>query len=225
MHRPSLKPVQIQKMSQLNGTSLDKPLTMPFCGTEFWNSNITWYTESPYFTQCFQSTVLAYLPTAVYLMLTPVDIFTYVKSENREVPWGLRIKLRLGVNILIALSTLIELSLVVIDLMSDDPSVFESDVVGVCIRSFSFLLSIVFILISKHFGQVYSGPQFFFWLTSCLCQGLTIGSLVTEKAPTTLGNADPIEILYSCNLAFSVIMLFLNFFADDLPIYSDLMRK
>jgi ATP-binding cassette subfamily C (CFTR/MRP) protein 1 len=216
-------------MHQLNETSnssLSPLLSMPFCGSEFWNSNLTWYTESPYFTRCFQSTVLVYLPSFVFLLLSPLDISNYIKSENREVPWGPRLKARLGINIIIAGISLAELVLAVLDLNAELATVFSSDALAAIIKTLTFLLSSSLLLTSKHFGQVNSGTQFFFWLSSCFCQGLTVGSLVISRTSTDVeGIRDVYEILYSCSLALSLVMFLLNFFADDQPLYSDLMRK
>ena len=215
----------MENISQLNSSS-NPLLNMPFCGTEFWNSNLTWYTESPYFTRCFQSTVLTYLPSLVFVLLSPLDIQSYIKSENREVPWGPRLKARLGINVLIAGAALAELVLVVLDLNSELQTVFTSDVLAASLKTLTFLLSSSFILTSKHFGQVYSGTQFFFWLSSCFCQGLTVGSLVISRTTSDVDSSqDVFEILYSCSLALSLVMFFLNFLADDQPLYSDLMRK
>ena len=51
---------------------MDQPIviddTRGFCHDEFWNLNLTWYTDNPDFTLCFHSTALVYIP-AVYLWL------------------------------------------------------------------------------------------------------------------------------------------------------------
>ena len=216
----------MQQLNESITSSLNPLINMPFCGSELWNSNLTWYTESPYFTRCFQSTVLVYLPSFVFLLLTPLDVYNYSKSESREVPWGPRLKARLGITVLIAGVSIAELVLAVLALNTEFGSVFPSDVLAPIIKSLTFLLSSALLLTSKHFGQVNSGSQFFFWLSSCFCQGLTVGSLVISRTSTDAeGTRDVYEILYSVCLALSLVMFFLNFFADDQPLYSDLMRK
>ena len=37
----------------------------PFCGDPFWDADLTWNTDSPDLTECFQETVLVYTPAAV----------------------------------------------------------------------------------------------------------------------------------------------------------------
>ena len=215
--------VQLDSSEPLVFTDSDN---MNFCGTEFWNSNYTWYTESPYFTRCFQSTVLVYLPSMVFLLLMPLDILSYLRSGSREVPWGPRIKARLVLNILIAVASTVELVLVVLDFSSHTPTVFTADVLAASLKTFTFCVTSAFILASKHSGQVNSASQFFFWLSSSSCQGLTVGSLIVSRNTTDLQtNQDVFEIFSSCVLALSLGMFILNFFADDQPLYSDLMRK
>lgn len=65
---------QGQKMSQ-------------FCGSDFWNEDITWNTDSPDFTPCFHKTVLAWSPTLILAVLGLNEIRQYKRSPNRKIPW------------------------------------------------------------------------------------------------------------------------------------------
>ena len=61
---------------------------MDFCESELWNSNLTWYTDTPQFTECFQSTVLVYTPAGVLVVTSIMDIYNYIHSRLRTIPWS-----------------------------------------------------------------------------------------------------------------------------------------
>ncbi|XP_075623992.1 multidrug resistance-associated protein 1 isoform X2 [Balearica regulorum gibbericeps] len=57
-----------------------------FCSADayepFWDWNLTWHTENPDFTQCFQNTVLAWIP-CIYLWLCFPVYFLYLRYHDR----------------------------------------------------------------------------------------------------------------------------------------------
>ncbi|XP_053551240.1 multidrug resistance-associated protein 1 isoform X2 [Bombina bombina] len=57
-----------------------------FCrlnGTErFWDSNLTWYTDNPDFSKCFQNTVLVWIP-CIYLWLCSPFYFIYLQRHDQ----------------------------------------------------------------------------------------------------------------------------------------------
>ena len=79
-------------------------MTTPFCGSPLWDSNLTWFTETPHFTPCFHSTVLVYAPCLVLWLLAPLDLYYYNISHARDVPWRWRITARRGHNLLLVTS-------------------------------------------------------------------------------------------------------------------------
>lgn len=58
-----------------------------FCGSQFWNADITWNTDSPDFTPCFHKTVLAWSPTLILALFGLPEVRQYRKSSNRKIPW------------------------------------------------------------------------------------------------------------------------------------------
>ncbi|XP_032066135.1 canalicular multispecific organic anion transporter 2 isoform X2 [Thamnophis elegans] len=53
-----------------------------FCGSSFWDSNLTVYTENPDLTLCFQNTVLAWIPCFYLGCILPFYLL-YLKYNNR----------------------------------------------------------------------------------------------------------------------------------------------
>lgn len=57
-----------------------------FNQTQDWN--LTWYTDSPRFTPCFEETVLVWLPCSFLWIFSIIEIPKSYKSKFRRIPWG-----------------------------------------------------------------------------------------------------------------------------------------
>ena len=145
---------------------------MQYCRTPLWDSSLTWYTGLPQLTECFQATVLVYLPVGVLLVTLPLDIYNCLTSKSREVPWSARIVLRL-------LLTVTASVLAVLQLILSDFSevVVVADVAGPVLSFLAYVTLVLLLAASKHCGQVYSPSQFMFWSSAAICQALAITSL------------------------------------------------
>lgn len=80
-----------------------------FCPDPLWDSNLTWYTDNPDFTICFQQTVLIYVPSLVLILLTPFQLRVIDQSRDKNVPWSILNILRLGFTALLAALSLVDL--------------------------------------------------------------------------------------------------------------------
>ncbi|KAF6207512.1 hypothetical protein GE061_015958, partial [Apolygus lucorum] len=58
------------------------------CSVE--NSNLTWYTNTPRFTPCFEETVLAWVPCIFLVVFLPFDIYFSINSREKNIPWNWR---------------------------------------------------------------------------------------------------------------------------------------
>ncbi len=57
-----------------------------FCDTELWIRNQTWDTDSPDFTPCFVKTALSWFPSAVLLVMAPIEFrLLHLDSEHRHI--------------------------------------------------------------------------------------------------------------------------------------------
>ena len=56
-----------------------------FCKDEFWNNSVIWNTTDPNFTECFQQTVLAYIPLVVLLCLSPIEVYVWWRKKNQRI--------------------------------------------------------------------------------------------------------------------------------------------
>ncbi|KAK8748985.1 hypothetical protein OTU49_015624, partial [Cherax quadricarinatus] len=60
-----------------------------FCNSTFWDLNITWNSNDPDFTLCFEQTVLVWVPCGFLFLFAPLEIFYLRQSMDRLVPWTL----------------------------------------------------------------------------------------------------------------------------------------
>lgn len=89
------------------------------------NLNLTWYTDDPDFTPCFQRTVLVWLPCGFLWLFAALDIFYIRNSINRNVPWGFLNAAKLILTGGLILLSLIDFTVVLFN--KDDRDVFAVD--------------------------------------------------------------------------------------------------
>ena len=190
---------------------------MYFCESEFWDSNLTWYTERPQLTPCFQSTVLVYTPALSLVLVGAWDLVTCYHSRSRTVPWSSRLIAKLSLTSVALALALLEL-VSAIYVYTTVHTLFLADIIAPVVKILSFIMSLVLLLTNKHFGQVASPAQFLFWTANSLCLGL---STLSEA----FGSYEDVPftelVLMISGLVVGVIMFILNCFADLQPLYSE----
>ena len=190
---------------------------MYFCESEFWDSNLTWYTDRPQLTPCFQSTVLVYTPALSLVLLGAWDLVTCYHSRSRTVPWSGRLIAKLSLTSVALALALLELVSAIYVYTTVD-TLFLADILAPLVKICAFTMSLGLLLTNKHFGLVISPAQFLFWTANCLCLGLSTLSEAFgryEDVPFTE------IVLMISSLVISVIMFILNCFADLQPLYSE----
>ena len=82
---------------------------IPFCPDPLWDSNLTWYTDDPDFTVCFQQTAFVYVPSFALIILTPFQVQLIKQSRDKNVPWNILNILRFLLTSLLAVLCLVDL--------------------------------------------------------------------------------------------------------------------
>ncbi|XP_058815258.1 multidrug resistance-associated protein 1 isoform X5 [Topomyia yanbarensis] len=136
-----------------------------FCGSRFWDNNLTWYTNDPDLTPCFQQTVLVWAPCAFLWVFSLIELYYLRNSRNRNVPWSV-----INVSKLVVISVLLVLTLVdLIKAISTEgevaPVYFYTPTIK--IASFAFVAALVYL--NKFYGMRTSGLLFLFWFLLTLC--------------------------------------------------------
>nr|XP_027217417.1 canalicular multispecific organic anion transporter 2-like [Penaeus vannamei] len=135
-----------------------------FCGSKFWDANVTWYTDNPDFTPCFERTVLVWVPCFFLWVFTPMEIFYLKNSPDRLVPWSwINISKLIGSTLLMTVQC-VDFFHAVYRNANDEGDVYGVDYAAPAIIFFTILLQVVFILMEKKRGIQSSGVIFMFWL-------------------------------------------------------------
>ncbi|XP_014278696.1 multidrug resistance-associated protein 1 isoform X2 [Halyomorpha halys] len=179
-----------------------------FCGSTFWDNNVTWFTESPRFTQCFEKTALVCTPCIFLWVFASVDIYFTLSSKTKDIPWNWRSKLKL-----VFISVLIIICL--FDLLSNIlkiNEVFPADIFIPLFKIISLVLCCILVTLHRKFAQRSSGLMFLFWFLVVLFEFPRFFSSVKNLADVLV-----IGILNIAYYFFSVCLFVLQWFVDLPP--------
>ncbi|KAH8413308.1 hypothetical protein KR009_009966 [Drosophila setifemur] len=214
-------------MAEDTSSAMDK-----FCGSIFWNSSETWYTNNPDFTPCFEETALVWTPCAFYWFFVIFDFYYLKASLDRNIPWNKLNVTKALVNVGLLVLTALDLIMALVKKGSDSGlELYDLDVWGPIIKFATFLLIFIFIPLNRKYGVQTTGCQFLFWF---LLVVLAIPRCRTEVRADTerqriLDSQQEGEtgedfsweeykfVSFFIFFTFSCLMLILNCFADGLP--------
>lgn len=143
-----------------------------FCGGQFWDLDVTWYTAQPDFTPCFQNTVLVWVPCAFLWLILPFYIyyFSNVHGPGNRVNKLNTSKTLIGV-LLVCVSGL-NLIKAGSDYGQDSENQPLASIVSPAVLTASVLLATILVQVERTKGFITSGVLFLFWLL------LTIAGIV-----------------------------------------------
>ncbi|KAK9889603.1 hypothetical protein WA026_006976 [Henosepilachna vigintioctopunctata] len=181
-----------------------------FCGSEFWNSTLSWHTKYPDLTICFEKTVLVAFPCSILWIFSGLEIFRILKSQSKHIPWNWRNVSKLIVIIALCLVTVTEIIFNIIH----QKELHAVDIVTPLVKFFSFVLVFTFIIFNRKHGIRASGVQFFFWLSLAVCGTF---QLRTEIKNLKLKHMHSYKsyLFYTIYYLFVLLMLFLSSLNDQ----------
>ena len=199
-----------------------------FCNGTFWNSTLTWDSLHPDFTNCFQRTVMCWVPSLVLLFVGVFEIPTYFSASNtnRKIPWSILNGLKVGATLGLVIVNILEIALIVMTNADDDPmtNVAPADYVAASVFLFSYATSLIFLILSLRYGIQSSPAQFLFYLVSVFCEGVNFRSVVRRKThpeeewpPVSEDSSNVLLYLVSIQYAFIIVLFISNFFSDKTP--------
>ncbi|ODM88995.1 Multidrug resistance-associated protein 1, partial [Orchesella cincta] len=143
------------------------------CFPKDWD--LSWNTDNPVFTPCFEHTVLAFLAPAFLWVFAPLDLyFSRVSVYSTEIPWS---ALNIGKLFLNGFLSTIETGFQVMYFFTE--VAYPVDLWGPVVRSLTFSLYMGLLLYSKKRGICSSGVQFLFWLILTLTQGIRFRTVIS----------------------------------------------
>ncbi|XP_068237783.1 multidrug resistance-associated protein 1-like isoform X4 [Palaemon carinicauda] len=184
-----------------------------FCGGTFWNDTETWDTETPSFTECFERTVLVWVPCGFLWVFAPMEIYYLKSSMDRMVPWTwINIGKMIGSFILLAVQGTDFFYAIARDTSG---SVYGVEYAAPAILFLTILLQSIFVLLERRRGFQSSGYLFLFWVLLVLCG-------IPEYASYITNYPDEDTLIFALHMVYfpvTVIMLLLNCVGDAEPKY------
>ncbi|XP_069356357.1 multidrug resistance-associated protein 1 isoform X3 [Maniola hyperantus] len=189
-----------------------------FCGSEFWDSNLTWYTDNPKFTPCLEKTVLIWIPCLYLWVAAFLDAYYIINSKERNIPWNILNISKLLVTCLLILLKFVDLGVAVHKSSKEEEDVFNADYYAPTVKILTFILSATLLYYNRKYGMRASGVLFFFWLLLIFAGLPQLRSEVI--AHYTLKDDENVQynfVSYMIYYSLILLMFILNCFADLPP--------
>ncbi|XP_065568544.1 multidrug resistance-associated protein 1-like isoform X2 [Artemia franciscana] len=190
-----------------------------YCGSPLWDANITWNTDNPDFTDCFQKTVLVWVPCIWLWLFSLLELYYIYSSKTRLIPWTALNIIKTVVNLLLITLCIIDFAWAVDSESAGRLPVFPADIYTPLIKCATLVLSLVLLIAGKRRGIRSSGVLFIFWLLLSICGAVTYRTQIMRAT-------DPVESVntftfttYMIYYPLVIFMLFLNCFSDAPPTY------
>lgn len=133
-----------------------------FCGSPFWNYQLSWNTSEPTLTACFQKTVLIWVPCAFLWLMLPFRVLDLYWHKKPSLPLTYLFIAKKVNAVLLLILSLIELFYAVAYL-GEKNKVPVVDVVSPTILVLTLVLSILILHIERKGGVMSSGVLTVFW--------------------------------------------------------------
>uniref|UniRef100_A0A5F8G3T3 Multidrug resistance-associated protein 1 n=1 Tax=Monodelphis domestica TaxID=13616 RepID=A0A5F8G3T3_MONDO len=195
-----------------------------FCSADgsdpLWDWNITWHTDNPDFTKCFQNTVLVWVP-CVYLWACFPFYFLYLCRHNRGYIQMIHLnKAKTALGFLLWIVCWADLFY---SFWERSQSIYRAPVflVSPTLLGITMLLATFLIQCERRKGVQSSGVLLTFWLLALLCAGIVFRSKVLHA----LRASDKIDIFRDVTfyIYFLLVLaqLILSCFSDHSPLFSE----
>uniref|UniRef100_A0A8C3AG31 Multidrug resistance-associated protein 1 n=1 Tax=Cyclopterus lumpus TaxID=8103 RepID=A0A8C3AG31_CYCLU len=203
------------------GAGLRIPLIIYFLDQD-WNR--TWYTDNPDFTQCFQNTVLVWLP-CLYLWICAPIYLMYLRSHDRGYICMSHInKARTAVGLLLWIICWSDVFFSFWERSHSSSVPAPVHLVSPTLLGFTMLLATFLIQYERMKGVQSSGVMLIYWLLALLCATVTFRSKIFQALdqPSTVcvWRYTTFYIYYALLLA----SLLLSCLTDQPPLFSEAIK-
>ncbi|KAK1162182.1 canalicular multispecific organic anion transporter 2-like isoform X1 [Acipenser oxyrinchus oxyrinchus] len=189
-----------------------------FCGSEFWNDNLTLYTDSPDLTPCFQNTVLVWIPCIFLWAAFPFYHF-YLKQNNKGyIVMSILNKVKTFFGVLLWLICWLDLFYE----LGKSRVLHPVNIVTPLILGITMLLATVLIQYERLRGVQSSGLLFIFWLLALLCAIVPFRSRILEAIDK--GVTDQLRFTtFYIYFGLLLFQLILSCFNEKPPLFSSIV--
>ncbi|KAF5296656.1 hypothetical protein FQR65_LT10196 [Abscondita terminalis] len=179
-----------------------------YCGSAFWKSSLSWNTDNPDFTKCFEETVLVWIPCVFLWVFSSFEVYYLKRSPNKDILWNF-----LNISKLTLLLVLITLSSIdLLTLIKNQGVIYNVQIYTPIIKISTWTLCGIFVVCNRKYGIRTSGVQFLFWFLSVICGAPQFRTQILDLQ-NSLDNYHN-YIGYFIVFPLQVVLLLLNCFAD-----------
>ncbi|KAI1286896.1 ATP-binding cassette sub-family C member 3 [Halotydeus destructor] len=192
-----------------------------FCRTEFWDDNVTWYSESPDFTPCFHETALVWAPCAFLWLLSPIEIYRIrtKRIKATRIPWTVISTVKVMFAVLLAFLSASELMNALLN--SSERNAVDYFTPFVKMVTFAYVAVLVSLNHKKAIQA--SGTLFLFWMLMSISALTTSRSLILAWLDPVSSSWSLSRLVYSIKIIGTPLILvqwLLCCFSEPLPISS-----
>ncbi|CAL8118382.1 unnamed protein product [Orchesella dallaii] len=187
-----------------------------FCGSKFWDNDLTWNTNNPDLTPCFEKTILVWFPCGFLWLASILDVFYSFENRSRQIP-----KSPLNVTKFIITLLLIVLELLMLKdaiFPTADRYIYPVELASPAIKIATYIYYLILLTYSLRKGVQSSGVQFVFWFLLAICQAIRFRTVIENRL------SEPIDVLqYVLEVIYFPLtlgMVLINAWADVRPKYS-----
>jgi ABC-type multidrug transport system fused ATPase/permease subunit len=181
-----------------------------FCGaSDFWDSELTWNNNSwPQFTDCFQNTVLQWVPCGWLWITAPFYIYSLLGSKKKPQP----VKYLFCTKQFCSLALLLVFILDIVEAFNKTKSHdFDADLLAPVLWIITLILHSGLVLMERSRDVVRSIAMFMFWTLTGICMLIPFySSFMVQMYDTNLFKFALLCIKY-CAI---VVLIFLNCFSE-----------
>ncbi|XP_019701146.1 multidrug resistance-associated protein 1 isoform X1 [Harpegnathos saltator] len=188
-----------------------------FCGTEFWDANLTWYTNNPDVTVCFEKTILIWVPCIFLWIFSSMEAYYILHSKRRNVPYTWLFIIKQVLTIALIILSIVDLGMAIYE--STYREVYSVDYCTPFIKIITFILASILMIYNRKYGMRTSGLLFLFWFILALCgcvQFRTFINKLIDREKSTY----PI-VSYMIYYPIVLLLFVLNFLVDAEPKFSE----
>lgn len=144
---------------------------------------MTWYTDNPDFTPCFERSVLLLLPCLFLWVFAIMDVYFSYTADASEIPWS---PLNIAKLVLSNILSNVEFAMIFAALVTLPGSIpsyvsYPVDIYVPAIRAATLIFSTILLMYSKKKGVRSSGVQFMFWLFMLLAQAIRFRTVIMKS--------------------------------------------
>ncbi|GAV06012.1 hypothetical protein RvY_16054-2 [Ramazzottius varieornatus] len=158
------------------------PFPPGFCADPLWDSDVSWNADEFDLTQCFQWTILVWIPCAFLWAALPLKYLLASKSPYQIHRWTWLSSLKITVSFVLVIHAFIQLSFYAHIWRTEGlERIADAEIVTCFVRIATFLLAAFAVFREKRRAKPTSAVLFFFWLLVLLAASLTFVSALRPR--------------------------------------------